>query len=95
VSRKVSLNTNDGVSQIGTTILESNFPATPQVLIWKGRTFVPGTLYGQESYNEATHVKLSDDAVSTSTTGQDESCTGRCPAELPQSAAPTPQCIKT
>jgi hypothetical protein len=66
VSRKVSLNTNDGLTQIGTTILESDFPATPQVLIWRGRTFVPSALYGQEGYNEASHVELADDAVSTS-----------------------------
>jgi hypothetical protein len=65
VSRKVSLNTNDGSAQIGTTILESNFPATPQVLIWKGRAFVAGPLYGQEGYNEASQVELADDAVST------------------------------
>jgi hypothetical protein len=68
MSRKVTLNTDDGLTKIGTTILESDFPATPQVLIWKGRAFVAGTLYGQESYNEASHVELADDAVSTSTT---------------------------
>ncbi|MGC1890279.1 MAG: hypothetical protein WA709_30050 [Stellaceae bacterium] len=65
MSRKVSLNTNDGSMQIGTTILESDFPATPQVLIWKGRTFISGALYGQEGYNETSHVQLADDAVST------------------------------
>ena len=65
MSRKVSLNTNDDLSQIGITILESDFPADPQVLIWKGRTFVPGALYGQEGYNEASHVELQADAVTT------------------------------
>ena len=57
VTRKVSLNTNDGSMQIGTTILKSDFPATPQVLIWKGRTFISGALYGQEGYNETLHVQ--------------------------------------
>jgi len=66
MSRKVTLNTNDGLTQIGTTILGSDFPETPQVLIWKGRTFVSGALYDQEGYNEASHVELADDAVSTS-----------------------------
>jgi hypothetical protein len=66
MSRQVTLNTNDGLTQIGTTILQSDFPETPQVLIWKGRTFVSGALYGQEGYNETSHVKLADDAVSTS-----------------------------
>lgn len=51
--------------QIGTTILESDFPASPQILIWKGRTFISGALYGQEGYNETSHVQLADDAVST------------------------------
>ena len=67
MSRKVTLNTNDGLTRIGTTILESDFPAVPQVLIWKGRAFVPGELYGQVGYNEASHVELADDSVSTST----------------------------
>jgi hypothetical protein len=53
------------LTQIGTAVLESDFPATPKVLIWKGRTFVPGTFYGQEGYNEASHVALADAAVST------------------------------
>jgi len=66
MSRKVTLNTNDGLTRIGTTILESDFPAVPQVLIWKGRTFIAGALYGQEGYNETSHVKLADDAISTS-----------------------------
>jgi hypothetical protein len=67
VSRKVSLNSNDGLTQIGTAILESDFPGSPRVLIWKGRTFISGALYGQEGYNEMSHVKLADDAVSPST----------------------------
>jgi len=66
MSRQVTLNTNDGLTQIGTTILQSDFPETPQVLIWKGRTFISGALYGQEGYNETSHVELADDAVSTS-----------------------------
>ena len=66
MSRQVTLNTNDGLTQIGTTILHSDFPQTPQVLIWKGRTFISGALYGQEGYNETSHVELADDAVSTS-----------------------------
>jgi len=70
MSRKVTLNTNGGLTQIGTATLESDFPGDPQVLIWKGRTFVPGEFYGQEGYDEARHVELPDDAVSTSTTGQ-------------------------
>jgi hypothetical protein len=67
MSRGVTLNTKGGFTQIGTVILESDFPADPQVLIWKGRTFVPGEFYGQEGYNEATHVELPDDTVSRST----------------------------
>jgi hypothetical protein len=67
MSRKVTLNTNGGLTQIGTVILESDFPAEPQVLIWRGRTFIPGAFYGQEGYNEATHVELADDLVSNST----------------------------
>ena len=66
MSRQVTLNTNDGLTQIGTTILQSDFPETPQILIWKSRTFIAGALYGQEGYNETSHVKLADDAVSTS-----------------------------
>jgi hypothetical protein len=42
MSRQVTLNTNDGLTQIGTTILQSDFPETPQVLIWKGRAFISG-----------------------------------------------------
>ena len=68
MSRKVTLNTNGGSTQIGIAILESDFPGDPKVLIWMGRTFVPGEFYGQEGYNEATHVELANDAVSTPTT---------------------------
>ena len=66
MSRQVTLNTNDGLTQIGTTILQSDFPETPQVLIWRGRAFISGAFYGEEGYNETSHVKLPDDAVSTS-----------------------------
>jgi hypothetical protein len=66
MSRRVTLNANDGLTQIGTTILPSDFPETPQILIWKGRTFISGALYGQQGYAETAHVELADDAVSTS-----------------------------
>jgi hypothetical protein len=65
-NRTVTLDTNDALTKIGTMILKSDFQETPLVLIWKGRIFVSGALYGQEGYNEASHLELAEDAVSTS-----------------------------
>ena len=59
MSRTVQLVSSDQSVVFGTTVLQSNFPADPPIIIWNGRTFIGSSGYSQiDSYIENPHVVI-------------------------------------
>jgi hypothetical protein len=69
MSRFVTLMTSDGLA-IGNTILPSDFPNTPTILIWQKRYFIGGNISfrpapgAYETYIEADMLTLHKNALS-------------------------------
>lgn len=63
-SRTVQLVSNDQTVVFGTTVLHSEFPADPPIIIWNGDTYIGSAGYGQiDSYIKNDHVVITDDDV--------------------------------